>query len=75
MVIEWPTGKTAKTLKEVEEFMIPPDDVKWKFYRVADSVLPDKGYEVLDGELTNESENFSDIDDIQILLKLGGGHN
>ena len=42
---------------------------------MADSVLPDKGYEVLDGELTNESENFSDIDDIQILLKLGGGHN
>ena len=46
---------------------------------VLDSVLPDKGWEVLDGELThekwdeNDSENFADSDDSHILLKRGGG--
>ena len=44
-----------------------------------DSVSPHKGCAVLDGELThesqdkNDSENFADSNDIQILLKWGGG--
>ena len=42
---------------------------------MVDSVSPDTGCEVLDGELThkqwneNDSENFADSDDIHILLK------
>ena len=32
--------------------MIPPDGVKEKLDGVVDSVLPDNGCEVLDGELT-----------------------
>jgi len=45
---------------------------------VVDSVPPDKGCEVLAGELThekwgeNDSENFADSDDAHILLKWGG---
>ena len=42
------TGKIEATLKEVEKFMIPPFD------GVVDSVTPDKGFEVLHGELTHE---------------------
>ena len=34
--------------------MIPPDSVKVKLDGVIDSVPPDKGCEVLDGELTHE---------------------
>ena len=44
--------KIAKTLKEVEECMIPPDGVKQKLDGVEGSVPPDEGCEVLDGELT-----------------------
>ena len=40
------------TLKEVEELMVPPDGVKRKLGGVIDSVPPDKGCEVHDGELT-----------------------
>ena len=45
---------------------------------MVDSVPSEKGYEVLDGELTpekrnkNDSENFADSDDDQILLKWVG---
>ena len=39
---------------EVEELMIPPDSVERKLDGVIDSVPPDKGCEVLDGELTYE---------------------
>jgi len=52
--IEWPTGKIATTLKEVEELVIPPESVERKLEGVVDSVPPDKDYEVLDGELTHE---------------------
>ena len=41
-------------MKEVEEFMIPPDAVMWKLDRVVDSVPTDKDCEVLDGELIHE---------------------
>ena len=34
--------------------MIPPDGVKRKLDGVIDSILSDKGCEVLDGELTHE---------------------
>ena len=44
----------ATTLKELKELMIPPDGVKQKLDGVVDSVPPDKGCEVLDGELTYE---------------------
>ena len=44
----------ATALKGVEELMIPPDGFKRKLDGVIDSVPPDKGYEVLDGELINE---------------------
>ena len=54
MFIEWPTGKIATTLKEVEELVIPPESVKRKLEGVVDSVPPDKGCGVLDGELTYE---------------------
>ena len=54
MVIKWPTVKIATILKEEEELMIPPDGVKQKLDRVVDSVPPDKGCEVLDGEVTHE---------------------
>ena len=57
------TGKTATTLKEAEQLMIPPDIVKRKLDGVVDSVPPDKGCEVLDGELTHQQwdENNSEI--------------
>ena len=42
------------TLKEVDEMMIPLDGVKRKSDGVVDSVPPDKGCEVLYGELTHE---------------------
>ena len=54
MVIECPTGKIATTLKEVEEVMIHPDEGKRKLDGVVDGVPPDKGCEVLDGELAHE---------------------
>ena len=38
----------------LEEFMIIPDGVKRKMDGVVDSVSPDKGCEVLDGELTHK---------------------
>ena len=34
--------------------MIPPDGVHQKLDRLVDNIPPDKGYEVLDGELTEE---------------------
>ena len=49
--------------------MIPPDGVKRKLDGVVDSVPPDEGYEVLDGELTeeewdeNENKTLADSDD------------
>ena len=46
MVIEWPTGKITTTLKEVEEFMIPPDGVKQKLDEGVDSIPSVKGCEV-----------------------------
>ena len=45
---------------------------------MVDSVPPDKGCEVLDGELAheywgeNDNNNFAGSDDIYILLKWGG---
>ena len=39
-------GKIAATLKEAEEFMIPPDCVKRKLVGVVDSLPPDKNCEV-----------------------------
>ena len=54
MAIKLPTGKIATTLKEVEELMIPPDGVNRKLDAMVDSVPPDKGCEVLDGELTHD---------------------
>ena len=57
--------------------MIPPDCVKRKLDGVVESVPPDKGCEVLDGELThkkwdeNDSENLTDIVDSHTLLKWG----
>ena len=44
--------------------MIPPDGVERKLDGVVDSVPPDKGCEVLDGE-------FADSDASHILLKWG----
>ena len=51
--------------------MIPPDGVKRKLDGVVERVPPDKGCEVLDGELTHEwdehdSENLADSDDAHI---------
>ena len=46
------TREIVTTLKKVEKFMIPPDGVKRKLDGVVDSVPPDKGCEVLYGELT-----------------------
>ena len=46
---KWRGGKFARTLKEIEELMIPPDGAKQKLDGVVDSVPPDKGCEVLDG--------------------------
>ena len=49
--------------------MIPPDGVKQELDGVVDNLPPDKGYEVLDGELTeeewneNENETVADSDD------------
>ena len=40
--------KAATTLKEAEEFMIPPDGAKRNVDGVVDSVPPDKGCEVLE---------------------------
>ena len=54
------------TLKKLEEVMIPPDGVERKLDGVVDHVPPDEGYEVLDGELTeeewdeNENETVAD---------------
>ena len=52
--------------------MIPPDGVKRKLDGVVDNVPPDEGYEVLDGELTeeewdeNENETGDDEEDITL---------
>ena len=46
--------KIATTLKEIEELMIPPDGIEWKLDGVVDSVPPDKGCRLLDGDLTRE---------------------
>ena len=57
--------------------MIPPDGIKRKLDGDVDSVPPEKGCEVLDGELIhqyldeNDSENFADSDGAHILLKWG----
>ena len=44
------TGKSATTLKEVEELMIPQDAFKQKLDGVVDSVPLEKGCEVLHRE-------------------------
>ena len=44
----------ATTLKEVVELTIPQDGFKQKLDGVLDSVPPESGCEVLDGELTHE---------------------
>ena len=44
----------ATTLEEVEELMIPSDGVNRKLEGEVDTAPPDKGCEVLDGEMTNE---------------------
>ena len=49
-----PNGKIATTFKETEELMILQDGVKRTLDGVVDSVPPDKGCEVFDGELTHE---------------------
>ena len=54
MVVKQTTGKIPTTLKEVEEFVIPPDDVKRKLDVMVDSVPPYKGCEVFDEELIHE---------------------
>ena len=60
-----------------DELIIPPDGVKRKLDGVVDSVPPNKGCEVLYGELTheqwgeNDNENFADSNDSHILLKWG----
>ena len=54
MVTKWPTGRISATLKKIEEFMTPTDGGREKLSRLVDSVPPDKGYEVLDGELTHK---------------------
>ena len=60
--------------------MIPPDGVGRKLDGMADSVLPDKGCKVLDGDLIHEywdesdSDNFPDNDDVHILPNGWGGH-
>ena len=46
--------ENAATTKEAEGLMIPPDAVKRKLNGVVDSVPPEKGCEVLDGELTHK---------------------
>ena len=46
--------EVTTTLKEVEELMIQSDGVKGKLDGMADSVPPDKGFEVLDGEFAHE---------------------
>ena len=46
--------KISTTLKEVEELVTLPDSIKQKLDGVVDSVPPDKGCEVLHGELTYE---------------------
>ena len=46
--------KIAKTLNEVEDFMIPLDGVKQKLDGVVDSVPPDKDSEEFNGELIHE---------------------
>ena len=57
------------TLKKLEEVVIPPDGVKRKLDGVVDNIPPDEGYEVLDGELTeeewdeNENKTLADSDD------------
>ena len=57
------------TLKKLAEVMIPPDGVKQELDGVVDNLPPDKGYEVLFGELTeeewneNENETVADSDD------------
>ena len=47
-------GNIATTMKEVEELVIPPDCIKRKLGGVVDFVPPEKGCEVLDGQLTHE---------------------
>ena len=54
MEIKRPNRKIAATLKGVKDLMIPPDGVKRRLDGVVDSVQPDKGCEVLHGELTHE---------------------
>ena len=57
--------------------MIPTDGVR-KLYGEVDSVPPDDGCEVLNGELTpeywdkNDSKNFSDSDSGHIFARMGG---
>ena len=46
--------ENRKNPKEVEQLMMPPDGVKGKLHGMVDSVSPEKGCEVFDGELTYE---------------------
>ena len=46
--------ENSNNLKEVEELMIPSGGVRQKLDGVVDSFPPDKGCEMLDGELTHE---------------------
>jgi len=47
-------GKITTTMKEVEELLIPSDDFKEELDGVVHSALPDKGCEVVYGELSHE---------------------
>ena len=59
------------------------DPTRWcqvKLNGVGDSVPPDEGCEVLDGEVNdeewnkNDNKDFADCDDTNILVKWGEGH-
>lgn len=55
------------SLKKLEELIIPPDSVKRKLNGVTEGVPPDKGEEMLGGEVTdeewNEGKNDSESED------------
>ena len=57
------------TLKKLEEVIVPPDGIKRKLNGKVDNVQPNEGYEVLNGELTeeewdeNENKTVADSDD------------
>ena len=63
MVIKLPTGKIATTLKEAEEFMIPPEWCERKMDGVADSVSPEAKC-LMESSLMNEGMKLT----LKILL-------